>query len=151
MNEQVRIKRFSELTNKELYAIVQVRSDVFVVEQKCPYLDLDDMDHGAIHLWYGSGNDILAYVRVIPPMNGYVQIGRVLSSLEYRDKGLGKQIFKAGITYCQKHYVNSPIKISAQLYLKHFYAKFGFEQIEGVYLEDGIPHITMIKENVNIQ
>lgn len=139
------IKSFQELTLEELYAILQLRMDVFVVEQVCPYLDLDDLDQASTHLWIGEGSDVLAYVRVVHEQGAYCSIGRVVNASSHRGQGLGLKIFQAGIDFCEKHIPDRSIKISAQLYLKRFYSSFGFEQVGKVYLEDGIPHIGMVR------
>ena len=140
-------KKFDELSPSELYEIIKVRLDVFVVEQVCPYLDLDDVDQHAVHIWYSQANLVKAYVRVVPPGpidTEYCSIGRVVTSSDMRREGLGKRVFELGIACCKERYPHVPIKISAQLYLKRFYESMGFAMHDKIYLEDGIPHISMI-------
>ena len=142
------IKSFEELDPIELYRIIQARLEVFVVEQICPYLDLDDLDQEARHIWLQDQDVLVAYVRVVNPGVSYpmaCSIGRVITQGEYRGSGYGRQIFEHGIEFCQSTFVGVPINISAQLYLKRFYSSFGFEQKGSIYLEDGIPHISMMR------
>ncbi len=145
MNWKVNIRSFSELQTSELYEILKLRSAVFVNEQVCPYQDMDDADQTAIHMWVMNPKfEMGAYLRIISSHDDHVSIGRVVSDQKWRGQGLGKQIFREGISYCHQYFPRLSIKISAQLYLKKFYSKFGFEQTGTIYLEDGIPHIEMI-------
>ena len=140
-------KSFKNLSNTELYKILQLRSEVFVVEQNCVYQDIDDLDLNSIHIYQTNENkEILSYIRVIPNSENdhYIHIGRVVVNPKYRKKGYGRKIFGEGIEYCKNRWEKSPIKISAQLYLEKFYQEFGFESVGNSYLEDGIPHIEMI-------
>ena len=142
-------KRFEELSADELYEIVKLRSIVFVVEQVCPYQDLDDLDKVMRHAWFADDEGIQAYVRIAPPGTAYpdfVSIGRVISARGRRGTGLGKAIFEFAIQRTSTLYPGVPIKISAQYYLRHFYANFGFKRMDSIYLEDGIPHVAMIKD-----
>lgn len=132
----------------ELYKVFKLRVDVFVVEQECPYEEIDNKDINAKHIYLKDKEHIVAYLRVLPPGLSYKEasIGRVLVNMKYRGKGYGRQIMKEGIEYCKSHYTGD-IKISAQAYLQKFYESLGFERISKVYLEDNIPHIDMIYYN----
>ena len=141
------IKKFEALTTNELYAILKLRSEVFVVEQDCVYQDLDDKDKKALHVigWFDS--TIVAYTRVFD-INLYfneASIGRVVVNQKYRSKGFGKDIMEASIIAIKSHYNQTKIKISAQTYLIKFYNELGFKEQGKPYLEDGIPHTVMIK------
>ncbi len=141
-------KSFSELTNIELYKILQLRNEVFVVEQNCPYQDCDNQDLKSYHLTAAKEETILAYARILPPGLSYTNaasIGRVVTSPSVRRKDLGRQLMSKSIETIYHLFGNVPIIIGAQLYLKNFYQSFSFEQQGEVYLEDGIEHITMGK------
>ena len=141
------IKKFEALTTNELYAILRLRSEVFVVEQDCVYQDLDDKDKKALHVigWYG--NTIVAYTRIFDVKLYFneASIGRVVVEQKHRSKGFGIDIMNASIDAIKKHYNQAQIKISAQTYLIKFYNKLGFKEQGKPYLEDGIPHTAMIK------
>ncbi len=141
------IKKFEALTTNELYAILRLRSEVFVVEQDCVYQDLDDKDKKALHVigWYG--NTIVAYTRIFDVKLYFneASIGRVVVDQKHRSKGFGTDIMNASIDAIKKHYNQAQIKISAQTYLIKFYNKLGFKEQGKPYLEDGIPHTAMIK------
>lgn len=140
-------KPFEELDPFTLYAILKLRSEVFVVEQNCVYLDLDDKDQGSHHLYGLCGEDLVAYARILPPGLSYEQmssIGRVVSSPAYRRTGAGRKLMTEAISMTRTLYPGQDIKIGAQLYLLDFYASFGFQPAGDTYLEDGIPHIPMI-------
>lgn len=141
------IKKFEALTANELYTILRLRSEVFVVEQDCVYQDLDDKDKKALHVigWYG--NTIVAYTRIFDVKLYFneASIGRVVVDQKHRSKGFGTDIMNASIDAIKKHYNQAQIKISAQTYLIKFYNKLGFKEQGKPYLEDGIPHTAMIK------
>jgi len=147
---QVSLKTFDDLTKIELYKILQLRAEVFVVEQECPYQDVDDLDQMSHHLLLTDEYQVLkAYCRIIPApykFEEYVCISRVVSHPSVRKEGWGKALMLQAITHCHNLYPALDIKISAQLYLKAFYESFGFEQVSDMYLEDNIPHIAMIKK-----
>lgn len=147
MQIQWLLKTFEELTPYQLYAILQLRGEVFVVEQNCVFQDADDKDQSSYHLMGFDNNKLVAYTRLVPPGKIYeeVSIGRVVTSPSVRRSGAGKELMKQSIAAIYNLFGVQPIKIGAQLYLKQFYASFGFEQVSEVYLEDGIPHIYMIK------
>jgi len=139
-------KSFSELTTLELYAILRLRTEVFVVEQNCVFQDMDNKDQHSRHLMGWIDNILVAYARILPAGISYTEpsIGRVVSDPHYRGKGAGKELMKEAINrtieLCGKH----SIRIGAQLYLKKFYGSFGFIPEGEIYLEDGIEHIEMI-------
>lgn len=141
-------KFFSELDNKELYKILQLRIEVFVVEQNCAYQDCDDKDLKAYHLTGWDGENLVAYTRLLEKGISYPEaasIGRVITARSARGQNLGKQLMLKSIEQLYILFGKVPIKISAQLYLKRFYESFSFVQQGGVYLEDGIDHIAMEK------
>lgn len=141
-------KFFDELNNYELYKILQLRNEVFIVEQKCAYQDLDDKDFLAYHLCAWENEKLLAYTRLFDLGKSYPEaasIGRVITSPSYRRKNFGKELMIKSIEEVYRLFGNVPIKISGQLYLKRFYESFSFVQQGGVYLEDGIEHIAMLK------
>jgi ElaA protein len=142
-------KAFVDLSPAELYKILQLRSEVFVVEQNCVFLDADNKDEGCIH-FMGFVNDALAaYTRLVPP--GYIysemSIGRVVTSPKYRSKGLGRELMQRSIELCKEYFGDGDIKIGAQCYLLNFYAALGFKIIGEKYLEDGIEHVHMLLNN----
>lgn len=143
---EIIVKKFDELTLVELYEILRLRAEVFVVEQNCPYQDLDNIDQEAYHVYLREEGKILAYLRVIEKGKRLdeVSIGRVISLK--RRCGLGSEIMRAGIAVAIEKFYAKKIKIGAQLYAKPFYEGVGFRQISDEYLEDGIPHIYMIYE-----
>ncbi len=145
------LKRFDELTPYQLYAALQLRNEVFVVEQNCIYQDADDKDQHAYHLSGFNNNKLIAYTRMFPPNVLYKEasIGRVVTSPSVRRSGAGKLLMQQSIKSIDNLFGAVPIKIGAQLYLKKFYESFGFQQISDCYLEDGIEHIYMLKENVS--
>lgn len=138
-------KKFGELSPYELYAILQLRNEVFIVEQNCPYQDLDNKDLYCHHLMCWNEKKLLAYTRLVPPEISYAEssIGRVVSSPSIRRTGIGKILMAKSIEMMKALYPGVPIKIGAQLYLKEFYENFSFSQTSETYLEDGIPHIEM--------
>ncbi len=142
-------KHFSELTNEELYKILQLRNEVFVVEQNCPYQDCDNKDLKAHHLTGWDDDTLVAYTRLLPkgiPYSDAASIGRVVTSPKARGKNLGKELMQNSIANIYSLYGEVPITIGAQLYLKRFYESFSFVQQGDVYLEDNIPHIIMEKQ-----
>lgn len=136
-------KWFPELTTQELYELLRIRSDVFVVEQNCVYQDLDYDDQPAMHLWLTEDDKIVALCRVCPAGTHMeeVSIGRVITTV--RGKGYGKQIMLAGIDAAKEHFGAKRIDLEAQEYAKGFYEQVGFRQSSEPFLLDGIPHIKM--------
>jgi len=141
------LKKFEELTGFEVYEILRLRSEVFVVEQNCVFLDMDNNDQQSHHLQGRVDNKLIAYVRILPPGLSYKEpsIGRVISSPSFRNKGAGIELMKCAIANTYSLYGDQSIKIGAQLYLQRFYENLGFIQCSEVYMEDDIPHIKMIK------
>ncbi len=141
------LKKFEDLSALELYEILRLRSEVFVVEQNCVFLDMDDKDQFSQHLQGRIDGQLAAVVRILPPGLAYDEpsIGRVVSSPKFRRKGVGIELMKTAIEKTISLYGAVPIKIGAQLYLKKFYESFGFLQCSETYLEDDIPHIKMIR------
>lgn len=142
------VKSFSELNTTDLYSILQLRSEVFVVEQDCVYQDIDFKDQKALHV-LGYKNDVLiAYTRIFKPEDYFnnSSIGRVLVKETERKFNYGHQIMKASLKAIKEYYKVDKITISAQKYLKKFYELHGFYQVNDEYLEDGIPHIRMDRD-----
>lgn len=142
------LRRFDELTPYQLYAILQLRNEVFVVEQNCVFQDADDKDQDSYHLMGFLDKKLVAYTRLVPAGLSYAQasIGRVVTSPSVRRSGAGKLLMQQSIDSLYTLFGKVPIKIGAQLYLQHFYESFGFKRISDIYLEDGIEHIYMLKE-----
>lgn len=146
VNLSWQLKRFEELNSFELYTILKLRSQVFVVEQNCVFLDIDDKDLYSKHLMGWDNANLAAYCRLIAPGKVYKQmLGRVVTCPNYRNTGVGRQLLKTSIEKCYELFGKEEIKIGAQLYLKKFYSSFGFIQCSNIYDEDGIEHIQMIK------
>lgn len=142
-------KTFDELTTHELYKILQLRSEVFVVEQNCIYQDIDEKDTKALHLLGFFGTTLVAYARLFKP-NDYFEnasIGRVLIKQSFRSKKLGYLLMNQAIAEVLKNYNETSIEISAQEHLKKFYENVGFLQTSESYLEDDIPHIRMVSNS----
>jgi ElaA protein len=148
MNLEWKIKRFEALSIKELYDLLQLRSEVFVVEQNCVYQDIDNKDQKALHLIGEDNGQIVAYARLFKPNDYFEQasIGRVVVKPTYRDKKLGHILMREAIYFMKSQLDATKITISAQLYLKKFYESHGFIQTSEMYLEDDIPHIEMKRE-----
>lgn len=145
-----KIKSFDELTANELYEILRVRAEVFVVEQNCPYQDVDLKDKVSQHMFLEENNEVAAYVRIIPKNVSYAEmsIGRVLVKETYRGKGLANEMMKKAIDYVVNHLGENKIRISAQAYLFDFYSSLGFKKQSDIYLEDGIEHMGMLFEKI---
>ena len=143
-------KTFSELETEELYQILRLRSEVFVVEQDCIYQDIDNKDQNAIHLYYVDNDEIVAYTRIFKAGHYYENpcIGRVVVSKKERGKDLGKKIMIDSIEYIKQNIKGEKIELSAQKHLDKFYKDLGFYKIGEDYLEDGIPHQRMIKKMI---
>ena len=160
--DQWNLKAFDELTPSELYALLRLRSEVFVVEQNCVFLDMDGADDACQHLmgWTGGidrpdgrGGFVVepaflgAYARIVPPGVKYKEpsIGRIVTASATRGTGLGKTLIAQSLTRLYDLYGQQPVRIGAQQYLQKFYESFGFVQTGDMYLEDNIPHIEMVK------
>lgn len=137
---------FSDLTNVELYKILQRRNEVFIIEQNCPYQDCDEKDFAAYHLCAWQNNQLVAYSRLLPPgisFPGKASIGRVLTANAVRKQNIGRELMTRSISKIYTLFGRVDIAISAQYYLKKFYESFSFIESGDIYLEDDIPHITM--------
>ena len=138
---------FDELSLIELYQIMNLRQEVFIVEQDCPYLDADNKDQKAYHLLIQDNDELIAYTRILPPgisYENYSSIGRVVNKKKLRNTGLGKKLMMESIVICKRLFPDYSIKISAQKYLEEFYKSLGFNPTGAYYLEDNIPHMGMI-------
>ena len=147
MKLEFRWSRIENLSSLELFSIIKARESVFVVEQRCPYQETDDMDLYSWHLTASLANQLAAYVRVIEPGIKYEQpsIGRVMTVSEFRNLKIGRSLMNEAIRFTEAQYPRMGIKISAQLYLQKFYESLGFESVGEPYDEDGIQHIDMVK------
>jgi len=147
MDYTIKSKKFEELSLIELYRILQLRNQVFYVEQRCDDLDLDDKDQESLHLSLYDGDILAGYARLLPPGLSYpeMSIGRVAVAASYRRRGLGLVMMKSAIKQLELSYGKGPIKISAQRYLEGFYGSLGFNKVSEVYLEAGIEHIKMYR------
>ncbi len=145
---KINIKSFSELTTEELYEILKIRSEIFVVEQECIYQDLDGKDEKALHVFGIKSNEIIVYARIFKPGSYFTNasIGRILVSINQRKKGYAHILLKECIKVIETHFNTTKITISAQKHLLNFYNSRGFKKVGKEYLEDGIPHIKMIKQ-----
>jgi len=141
------IKRFNELSTHELYVILQLRSEVFVVEQDCVYQDLDNKDQNAYHVLGVLDNEIVAYARIFKPGDYFLEssIGRIVVKKEFRKFQYGYKLVENSIQFIENNLQQNTILISAQSYLTKFYNSLGFIRVGEEYLEDGIPHIKMLK------
>ena len=142
------LKKFDDLTSYELYSILQLRNEVFVVEQNCIYQDADNKDQVSYHFTGWVNEKLIAYTRLLPKAvayEDYVSIGRVVTSPSARGSGIGKELIQRSIEQANTLFGAIPIKIGAQIYLKKFYSELVFQQTGDVYFEDGIEHIEMIR------
>lgn len=143
---QTKVKSFEELTKLELYNLLQLRNQIFVLEQRCIYLDIDNKDQRALHVLGYKNNQLVAYTRIFKA-GDYLEeasIGRVLVAKNERGNAYGYQIMRTSIEAIKQHFNATVIKISAQCYLKKFYNDLGFKEQGETYLEDDIPHIAML-------
>lgn len=137
---------FDELQGRQLYQILQLRAEVFVIEQDCIYQDMDDNDQQASHLAGYRNDELICYARLLPPGLKYTgaSIGRVITRQSVRGEGLGMVLMQQAISHCQQHWPGKGISISAQQHLEKFYQSLGFSTQSDPYDEDGIPHIEML-------
>lgn len=144
---QWQIARLGDFSLRQLYAILAAREAVFVVEQTCPYQELDGLDLDAWHLVGWAGDQVVTYLRILGPDTRFAEpsIGRVLTAQHFRRQGLGNAAMGRAIDFISTTYPGQGIRISAQTYLEHFYASFGFRTMSEPYLEDEIPHIEMLR------
>ena len=145
--ESVIIKKFHNLDKFELYKIMQLRVEVFVVEQDCPYQDLDGLDEVGTHLWIEEDSEITSYLRINPPKTRFdeVSFGRIVTKEAHRKRGLSEAIILKALEIVENEKLGS-VRISAQSYLEKYYGKFGFVKCSEEYLEDNIPHVEMLRD-----
>lgn len=143
---KTRVKQFDELTNRELYEILGLRVDVFVVEQTCPYPEIDGKDYDALHIYLENQGEIIAYARIYKE-NEEIHLGRVIA--KERRKGYGTRVLEAAIKAAKENYNAEKIHIEAQTYAKNLYKKVGFVEDSDVFLLDGICHIKMVLDLTN--
>ncbi|AFL83626.1 putative acyltransferase [Belliella baltica DSM 15883] len=148
MNLKHSLKSFHELSINELYDLLRLRSEVFVVEQNCVFLDLDDKDQKCFHLLLYQENGLVAYTRIVPAGLSYeeVAIGRVVSSPAFRGKGLGRKVMELTLDACYQLFGSCDIRLGAQTYALGFYESLGFKSDGEIYDEDGIEHIEMVRK-----
>ncbi|WP_434799544.1 GNAT family N-acetyltransferase [Terrisporobacter vanillatitrophus] len=141
-----KIKKFNELNVEEIYKILALRNEVFIVEQECPYLDCDDKDLNSYHLFSEENGEIVAYLRILEKGVSYdeISIGRVAVKKSYRGKGISRKMMLKAIEFIENNLAEDAIKIQAQSYLLNFYSSLGFKAVSQEYLEDNIPHIDML-------
>lgn len=144
----IKVKTFNDLNTQELYSLLQLRSEVFVVEQNCVYQDIDGKDQKAFHVFGFKQKEMVAYTRIFKPGDYFdeASIGRVVVKQNERTNAYGYDIMKASMDFIKNGLYNEVIRISAQTYLNKFYSNLGFRKVGEEYLEDGIPHINMLKD-----
>lgn len=140
------LKRFEELKSEEIYKILEIRTEVFIVEQQCAYQDSDGKDKNSYHLYLEEDGEIVCYLRILEKGVSFneVSIGRVLVNRNYRGKGLAREMMLKAINFIEHNLNETEIKISAQAYLIDFYRSLDFKETSEVYLEDNIPHLDML-------
>jgi ElaA protein len=143
-----RLKPFEQLLPAELYEVLRLRQEVFILEQNCVFVDADKKDAPSLHLLGYENGELVAYSRIVPPGVIYEEpsIGRIVTPLKVRKLGYGKQLMEKSILETERRYGKVPIRIMAQSYLKKFYEGYGFMQEGEEFLEDGIPHIIMLRQ-----
>lgn len=148
-----KLKKFNDLTINELYEILQLRIEIFVVEQDCPYQDLDDKDKDSWHLFLENNDEIIATLRIIPENISYkeMSIGRVVVKKKYRGQGLSKEMMKKAIDFIIDDLNKNKIRLSGQAYLTEFYTSLGFNKVLECYLEDGIEHFEFLYEKKELR
>lgn len=141
-----KIKKFNELNIEEIYKILALRNEVFIVEQECAYLDCDDKDLNSYHLFLTENGQIVSYLRILEKGVSYdeISIGRVAVKKSYRGKGISRKMMQKAIEFIENNLSENTIKIQAQAYLLDFYSSLGFKAVSEEYLEDNIPHIDML-------
>lgn len=140
------LKKFKELNVEEIYKILTLRNEIFIVEQECAYLDCDDKDLNSYHLFSEENGEIIAYLRILEKGVSYdeISIGRVAVKKNYRGKGISREMLLKAIDFVENNLNEDTIKIQAQAYLLNFYNSLGFKAVSEEYLEDNIPHIDML-------
>lgn len=142
------LKKFEELKCEEIYKILKIRNEVFIVEQKCAYQDCDGKDENSYHLYLEDEGKIISYLRILKKGISYneISIGRVLVNKNYRCKGISRKMMLKAINFIEESLSETEIKIQAQSYLVNFYRSLGFKETSNEYLEDNIPHMDMLKK-----
>ncbi|TVR84134.1 MAG: GNAT family N-acetyltransferase [Saprospirales bacterium] len=138
---------FDQLSKRDLYEVLKLRSEVFVVEQECPYQDMDGFDFQSLHYLVVDGDQMIAYSRILPPdliYRNFSSIGRVITKRTHRKIGLGRKLMEKSLQLCRNRWPENSVKIMAQSYLLDFYKGFGFLPVGEEFLEDDIPHRHMI-------
>jgi ElaA protein len=141
-------KHFKDLSVDEYFEILFLRSEIFIIEQNCPYMDVDEKDRKAFHLFgRNEAGKVIAVTRILPKGVSYAEmsIGRVALKKEYRRTGIGDELMQESIKYIEQQFGKQNIRISAQQYLLNFYQKQGFKQVSEMYLEDNQPHMEMLR------
>lgn len=143
-----KLKEFIELTTEELYEILKLRAEVFVVEQNCPYQDLDDKDQSSYHLFVEDNGQIIAVLRILPENVAYKEmaIGRLIVKKSYRGKEISRKMMVRAMKFITEDLGKEKIRLSGQAYLSDFYQSLGFEKVSEMYLEDGIEHFEFLYE-----
>ncbi len=146
-DSEIQYKSFAELNTNELYDLLALRTDIFVVEQNCVYPELDYHDQASVHLMLYNQRELRAYARLVPPGGVYelASIGRIAVRANFRRHGFGRKIFEASLKHMSRLYPGSAIKLQAQTYLEAFYGAYGFETISKPYPDFGVMHVDMIK------
>ncbi|MFL0248751.1 GNAT family N-acetyltransferase [Candidatus Clostridium stratigraminis] len=144
------LKKFKDLKVQEIYKILEIRNEVFIVEQQCPYQDCDGKDENAYHLYLQNYDKVIAYSRILNKGVSYdeISIGRVLVDKNYRGKGISREMMLKAINFIEFNLNEKEIRIQAQSYLVDFYKSLGFKETSDVYLEDNIPHIDMLYRKI---
>ena len=144
----MQLKEFTELTTAELYEILKLRAEVFVVEQNCPYQDLDDKDQSSYHLFLEDNGQIIAVLRILPENIAYKEmaIGRLIVKKSYRGKGISRKMMVRAMEFITEDLGKEKIRLSGQAYLTDFYQSLGFEKVSEMYFEDGIEHFEFLYE-----
>ena len=144
----MQLKEFTELTTAELYEILKLRAEVFVVEQNCPYQDLDDKDQSSYHLFLEDNGQIIAVLRILPENIAYKEmaIGRLIVKKSYRGKGISRKMRVRAMEFITEDLGKEKIRLSGQAYLTDFYQSLGFEKVSEMYFEDGIEHFEFLYE-----
>lgn len=140
---EIQVKKFHQLSLDELYQILKLRVDVFVVEQKCAYPEIDDSDQEAVHMFIKGDHRVKAYLRILKTDDTTAKIGRVVTADDFRGNGSSRALMAEALQVLQRDEKTTNVVLQAQDYLTGFYASFGFEKKSDVYLEDGIPHVDM--------
>ena len=140
---KLNVKFFSELTNEQLYRILKLRYDIFVLEQKSIYDEYDGKDYDAVHIFLQEKKEVLAYLRIYKKSNKVASIGRVVVDQRFRKQGLGRKLMNEGINYIKSNWKTDRLEIGAQEYLKKFYESFGFKPTSQPYDDCGVSHIDM--------